>query len=403
MPTEPLPAAMGQFSGPTLLLTPDDRFLRLTDATGSQFLWLSASESVCNRLNSSLSQTAAWSPDGRYIAVMCEGSTDGRETWYTSVLDTQGGETRRLNPNDRDNTLIRTEHDPWSPNGSQLLIVTQEYPETTDATVSTNPRDVWAVADAATGNITPLAAFEAGQTTAAAWSPDGTQVALYGKRVGEEAWDMVLVNADGSNQRRLPLAEDSQVAGFGGPLAWGGDGSFLLLTRQLSTPPNTFQALRYDIDSNTTTVIADGMEEKARFRMSPDGQSYAVGVPIGDSLAKLDWRIFNADGTPAAALPADTGRDDLDLAWAGESRFVLASVRPGFGTELYTGDAATGSMQLFARFADIVTTVDSLQLAPDGTTLVYLAPVGNAILDSQGNLQALLAGRAWGWRPAAQR
>jgi hypothetical protein len=52
------------------------------------------------------------------------------------------------------------------------------------------------------------------------WSPDGSQLAFISNRVGEDNWEIFLMNADGNNQRRLTYSDE-----LDGIPTWSPDGT----------------------------------------------------------------------------------------------------------------------------------------------------------------------------------
>jgi len=194
----------------------------------------------------------SWSPDGKRLAVMkdsCEGEPDPEACYdalgfenpadvYTVGAD--GNDVRRLT------SAPGYDGDPdWSPDGKRIAFAREDGVylmnrdgsgvELSRAGDFSNP--VWSpdgeaiaaedsfkeivVLDVEDGKVTNLTKRQ-GPDFAPAWSPNGKQIAFLansrclrtGRCTAHEQWEVWVMNADGSDQRRLTKG------GFGAP-AWG--------------------------------------------------------------------------------------------------------------------------------------------------------------------------------------
>jgi len=376
-PVLPLNVALHQYVGDALLYTRPDRFLMITDSRNHQSLWLTSG--ICTMVNDRTEQRGLWSIDGRYLAVTCN-QDQNSDRIQTSIVDTQTGKVQQVK-------LRETSSDSWSPTTPQLLVR-----EVNAAT--------WYVVDARTGQITKLIALS-DPNSSAAWSRDGTRVAVTGHRAGQP--DAVyILNSDGSHPRRLPVDDVSSSTALPGPVSWSPDGTFLLINRQLSPAPNTYayQALRLDVGNGHTQILVDTPHATLEFYWSPDGAWFVMGQPGQPGSHVGRWSLYRADGTFLHAISTDPQRDDIAIRWLPDSqRFVIMAVRLTVGVEIITSDLQSNET-VIARYPKNGPGFPALAIAPSGTLVaVHLSEQGIAILNLAGQEQAILPGRIDAWRP----
>src|SRR5207249_3428380 len=102
-----------------------------------------------------------------------------------------------------------------SPDGTRVAFNTDE-----DSKTRPGPERHIAIADLGTGKITILKEIPSDNCFGPVWSPDGSKLAF--SIMGEKAWQLGLVNADGSGFRFVNNAELKSEA-FGEP-TWACDG-----------------------------------------------------------------------------------------------------------------------------------------------------------------------------------
>ena len=193
-----------------------------------------------------------------------------------------------------------------SPDGTRVAFNTSE-----DSKTRPGPERHIAVADVASGKVTVLKDIPSDNCFGPAWSPDGSKLAF--SIMAEKAWQLGLVNADGSGFRFVKNAELKSEA-FGEP-TWARDGKSIFC----HDLDNIYQI---DLDGNVlkkwklSKILTDaGMNGGDRLTISPDGKALLMDVDCGAEHERKNW-----DGPQPAIEKFDlasekavriTGKDDF--------------------------------------------------------------------------------------------
>jgi Tol biopolymer transport system component len=217
-----------------------------------------------------------WSPDGRWVAFGAETQDAARwgvvdQVW---IVATEGGEVRRL-------TGLSATDVEWAPDGSQLYIAD-------DGGIQ-----VYSVAEDETRALEGIE-----RATSLTVSPDGRMLAVERRRGGAEDHDLVLMDADGSNQRVL-VDEYSRLHGLG-PV-WSPDGGRIVFPRICTAYVGTDGQERTCRDQHDVVIIAVGDDD-------PMG-------PLGTQ--RVIERVQTAEGdTPRSWFPSA-------VSWSPDGEFLL--------------------------------------------------------------------------------
>jgi Tol biopolymer transport system component len=130
--------------------------------------------------------------------------------------------------------------------------------------------------DLATSRMTQIAKPpEMGQILTGRWSPDGTRIAYALFEVRDRrtpASEIVVVNADGSNPRRVLNTEGAGMF-FQAPV-WDRDGQHLYVLHIAQSSEQRMRRIaRVNVESGELTTVT---EEIGQFDISPDGRSLAL-------------------------------------------------------------------------------------------------------------------------------
>jgi Tol biopolymer transport system component len=236
---------------------------------------------------------ASWSPDGKRIAFFTTRAQDSDilqkyrmpYKYLLYVMDASGKNLKRL----LDFPIFDFG---WAPNGRQLFVVSaHEGPDRDSPEVMSATRNALAyiyIIDLQTGGMTRLPG--SGRNCSAAWSPDGTQLAVsYGDA---ENGGLYLISADGLQSKRLTEASTLDCRP-----RWSPDGRFLAYAAYPKTDADAK-------DAGVYVVAADGSGKK---RLAEDSVYYVHWSPDGRMLLlQLDGgvRLSDPEGNKQVLLSA---------------------------------------------------------------------------------------------------
>jgi TolB protein len=164
----------------------------------------------------------------------------------------------------------------FSPDGQTILFANR---------AAEGPTSLWKVDIA--GKKPEL--FYSGPNTivSADWSPDGNTIAFAMAVDRPDAYEIFLMNADGSDVKQLT----NGLPGIGGSLDWSPDGKYLLIYAGPEGDKNIF---RIDVEAQTAAQLTDSGNNAAS-SYSPDGEWIAFNSLRNNDQA--DLFIMRADGS----------------------------------------------------------------------------------------------------------
>jgi len=206
-----------------------------------------------------------------------------------------------------------------SPDGTRIAFNTEG-----DAKNRPGPERHIAIADVASGKVTVLPNIPSDNCFGPVWSPDGSKLAF--SIMADKAWQLGLVNADGSAFRFVKNAELRPEA-FGAS-EWARDGKSIFC----HDLDNIYQI---DLDGNVlnkwelSKILTDAsMNGGDRLSVSPDGKALLMDVDCGSEHERKNWdgpqpAIYKFDLTSEKAVRV-TGKDDFvwEPFWLSANEFL---------------------------------------------------------------------------------
>lgn len=195
------------------------------------------------------------------------------------------------------------------------------------------------------------------------WSPDGSQIAFSSTRNGRG--DIYIMNADGSNVRRL-----THHSAVDADPTWSPDGTRIAF---VSLRDGNVEIYVVDAAGNNLQRLTQNDYNDFEIDWSPDGKHIAVSSERG-----VHGNIYLIDVQAALQDPTGSGRQQLTdtdahdafPAWSPDgSRIAFISDREGRGNwEIYVMDAAGGNQERLT-YTDAIEGPPSW--SPDGTQIVF--------------------------------
>ncbi len=193
-----------------------------------------------------------------------------------------------------------------------------------DSKTRPGPERHIAIADLGTGKVTILKEIPSDNCFGPVWSPDGSKLAF--SIMAEKAWQLGLINADGSGFHFVKNAELKGEA-FGEP-TWARDGKSIFC----HDLDNIYQI---DLDGNVlkkwalSKILTDAsMNGGDRLSVSQDGKALLMDVDCGSEHERKNWdgpqpaiEKFDLTGEKAVRI---TGKDDFvwDPFWLTGGEFL---------------------------------------------------------------------------------
>jgi TolB protein len=296
-----------------------------------------------------------WSPDGSQIVF---GSHRGPAGWELYVMDSGGGEARRLTYGSDNDRWAQSRYPVWSPDGSQIAFTRHRF---------------------SVDSVRVMNADGSGERTLGSgwlpeWSPDGSRIAYTDTVEGRPA--IHVMAADGSNARALAPTWIHRWS----RLSWSPDGASIAFTRVDGPPDNQQGLYTIGVDDGAEVLVAEG-----------NHMAHPTWSPI---VAPSDVRrvpVYLATGLSLFGAPVDTA----ELHFAGQS--LLLQRR---GDRLAASHLAALGASLCVRIEDGVMRP---MIARDGAIVVgedFVIPPGQAVIV---NMPTGLAFTLEGLPPAAPR
>jgi Tol biopolymer transport system component len=230
----------------------------------------------------------SWSPDGKQLAVVREGSDYSTDLF---VVGADGRDVRKLT------SAEYVDSPAWSPDGKWIAV--NSYDGSGD----------YGIQLVQTDGAKTLPVPDSSDSWAFAWSPDGSSLAFIG--------------SDAIYRVRLPLGRPERLtrgADLEG-LAWSPDGSKIAFHRHVDRPP-VMEVVSLDVATRRLTVLTGRIPGWAPV-WSPDGRELAflAGPEPGGRgpVHANDLWIVKADGSDPRRIVAALDKNESPVFWAREA------------------------------------------------------------------------------------
>jgi Tol biopolymer transport system component len=333
--------------------------------------------------NSGLVQELSWSPDGTRIAFALDTSVDkiDPDTGQT-LYSTYSSDIYTVNTDGSNLTNLRNGVPPeqgfywptWSPDGSKIAFVLWEQPHD-DPFFPGTPQEIHTVNADGTGQPTALPNPAYGAMPD--WAPDGSKIAYMAfddvTSDGITGWDVHVMNADGSEQRKVTNDGDSAITGNGAVLErdpdWSPDGTKIAFSGRFRTSPCSPFCEQTDI----FTIGIDGSDPANITDTNEVGEFFPSWGPVA---APADTTAPKVDATNPA-----NGAKDVPRA---------TNVRATFSEQMDPDSITKSTFKLF-RCSSTSSTSCTTQVT--NVTLAKSADGLRATLNPYGTSSTLLAPR----------
>jgi TolB protein len=182
------------------------------------------------------------------------------------------------------------------------------------------------------------------------WSPDRLKIAF-------ERYSLYVINANGTNERRLTWAADMAPA-------WSPDGTRIAFTRLVNAQPHIF--VMNATGGGIRRLTRTAMEDYAAW--SPDSQKIAYQSTEGNG----DWNIYtmNADGSNRRRRTAHLAQDEHPSWSADGLEIIFDSNRAGNINDIYKLTLSTGRLTRLTQSDNLETQAD---WSPDGSRIAFIS------------------------------
>lgn len=222
-----------------------DLFLMKTDGTDQTWLLRGSS--------------ASWSPDGRFFAFHASAAGTGQPaTPYPGsatvdsdifIVSLRDAIDKKTAPRNITNNPAAIDDDPdWSPDGRTIIFTsharTDDYRNATSAEIYSIRADGTGAPKALTDNNE--------EERAPAWSPDGTRIVYSCRRAPRPDFDICVMNADGTGERKLT---DSPLADL--TPSWSPDGTRVVFHRTRGQGLGAWDVWVVNVDGTGESRLTD--------------------------------------------------------------------------------------------------------------------------------------------------
>ena len=309
---------------------------------GKEIYVMDADGSNVKRLTNNLADDVnpSWSPDSRRI--LFESERDGNQEVY--VMDADGGNQIRLT---RDNAADATAS--WSPDGSLIAFASNR-----DTGLPYNPYNLDIYLMNADGSNVRRIVDDPEYDVAPQWSPDGRKILFMTGRNGN--FDVYVMNADGTEQKNLTADHEKSD---GSPV-WSLDGHNIAFSRRIEGKDQIFVM---DADGQHLKRVTHNSANHGSLGWSPDGSKLIFQTDLDGN-----WEIYTISIDGELSQVTDDAAEDLAPDWSPDGKKIAFSSNRNGKQHIYVMNADGSSLTQITN-----STAEDTEpaWAPDGKRIVF--------------------------------
>jgi len=229
-----------------------------------------------------------WSPDASNIVFQGKGADRRTGAWQIFMMNQNGSGIKPISIKAENDTMPA-----WAPDGRKIAFVHSEILGTPG---------IYVMNTDGSGRIKVAECYKNGWPT---WDPDGNRIAFVklsaGEDVEEANLDIFVVNSNGTNEMKLTMDADDEIAP-----AWSPDGSKITYTFVRNT--GIADVYVTDLYSGGSIKVSHGDGYNGPSCWSPDGTRIAFS---SDRTGDFGIYIVDPDGSNETRVYNNIGEDEL--------------------------------------------------------------------------------------------
>ena len=222
-----------------------------------------------------------------------------------------------------------------------------------------------------------------------AWSPDGTKIAFVCESDGMDVWEIYLINADGSNEKRVT----GVTAGRSTDLKWSPNGKRIAFCSDRGSDREIYVMNADGSNQRNLTNNPQAYDDSPTW--SSDGEKIAFA---SNRDSNLQIYVMNADGSNQRSL-TNKPHNNWNPAWSPDGKRIAFCSGRDFNVEIYAMNADGSNQRNLTNNPQAYD--DSPTWSPDGTKIAFDSKrddiVGMYVMNADGSNQRNVVNDPYFW------